>query len=68
MANEIKIIRLDDRTLDAITGLAKELNKFQEQIRPFITVLQNASRFELAEFTGEELTAIIDGEEYVSNL
>jgi hypothetical protein len=63
--NEIKIIRLDDRTLDAITGLAKELAKFQEQIKPFITILQNSTRFELAEVTEGELNAFLDGEEYV---
>lgn len=64
MANEIKIIRLDDRTLEAINGLASELKFFQEQIKPFITILQNSSRFELAEFEAEELTAILDGQEY----
>lgn len=65
MANEIRIIRLDDRTLEAINAFAKELETFNKQIRPFVTILHGA-KFELAEFEGE-ITAVIDGEEYVHN-
>lgn len=65
MANEIKIIKLDDITLGAIEQLARSLDKFREDIRPFLNILRDTPYFELAEFKGE-ITAVIDGEEYVA--
>lgn len=66
MANEIKILRLDDRTLEALTLFSKTLNDFRKDIEPILDILKDSPRLLIAEFTDEEVTAFIDGEEYIN--